>query len=338
MLDGEANHTIAVRKIIQEGYMKDSSSRCLGLLSQYSTLLRLFRSPNGIRVPYSRRCDGERLDERRKSRNLKVREPDLEQARCSRDINIKKTLTLFSSCHLRVLQLSIVSGNGVLVQLSEMIRDDNTIVRDVSVSFRLSFLLLETVMGCIDSVPLMTFLSLSTIQWSDGVSPPIKSRMGEDAHGKLIEGVKGDGSEGCGVRLDYVKLVTEEPTGHTVIVRNVGVVLLQREIPDSINIHVVKVRIKFVTLFDYNLDLTQRMQPQVGGECVAGCEESSCFGHLDLGGMDMPIPNEILDSVDILHPDETELCRFTRRPTETFEHISQVVAKCHKLVLDGEYG
>ncbi|KAG2285869.1 hypothetical protein Bca52824_045473 [Brassica carinata] len=87
--------------------------------------------------------------------------------------------------------------------------------------------------------------------------------MGEDAHGKLIEGVKGDGSEGCGVRLDYVKLVTEEPTGHTVIVRNVGVVLLQREIPDSINIHVVKVRIKFVTLFDYNLDLTQRMQPQV---------------------------------------------------------------------------
>ncbi|WZZ54791.1 hypothetical protein YC2023_054898 [Brassica napus] len=46
------------------------------------------------------------------------------------------------------------------------------------------------------------------------------------------------------------------------IVRNVGVVLLQREIPDSINIHVVKVRIKFVTLFDYNLDVTQRMQPQ----------------------------------------------------------------------------
>ncbi|KAF3553039.1 hypothetical protein F2Q69_00016992 [Brassica cretica] len=212
-----------------------------------------------------------------------------------------------------------------------MIRDDDTIVRDVSVSFRLNFLLPETVMGCIDSVPLMTFLTLSTIQWSDGASPLIK-RMGEDAHGKLIEGVKGDGSEGCGVRLDYVKLVTEEPTGHTVIVRNVGVVLLQKEIPDSINIHVVKVRIKFVTLFDYNLDVTQRMQP------ASGCEESSCSGHLDLGGMDMPIPNEILDSVDILHPDETELCRFTGRPTETFEHISQVVVKCHKLVLDGEYG
>ena len=47
------------------------------------------------------------------------------------------------------------------------------------------------------------------------------------------------------------------------IVRNAGVVPLQREIPDSINIHVVKVRIKFVTLFDYNLDVTQRMQLQV---------------------------------------------------------------------------
>ncbi|KAF3556106.1 hypothetical protein F2Q69_00015616 [Brassica cretica] len=46
------------------------------------------------------------------------------------------------------------------------------------------------------------------------------------------------------------------------IVRNAGVVPLQREIPDSINIHVVKVRIKFVTLFDYNLDVTQRMQLQ----------------------------------------------------------------------------
>ncbi|CAG7888682.1 unnamed protein product [Brassica rapa] len=42
------------------------------------------------------------------------------------------------------------------------------------------------------------------------------------------------------------------------IVRNAGVVQLQREIPDSINIQVAK----------------------VGGGCVAGCEESSCAGHL----------------------------------------------------------
>ncbi|KAG2286445.1 hypothetical protein Bca52824_046049 [Brassica carinata] len=42
------------------------------------------------------------------------------------------------------------------------------------------------------------------------------------------------------------------------IVRNAGVVQLQREIPHSINIQVAK----------------------VGGGCVAGCEESSCAGHL----------------------------------------------------------
>ncbi|CAN6829889.1 unnamed protein product [Brassica oleracea] len=113
--------------------------------------------------------------------------------------------------------------------------------------------------------------------------------------------------------------------GHTVIVRNAGVVPLQREIPDSINIHVVKVRIKFVTLFDYNLDVTQRMQLQVGGGCVAGCEESSCFGHLDLGGMNMSISNEIFDLIQSTSC-TTELCRFTGIPTKTFEQISQAVA------------
>lgn len=53
---------------------------------------------------------------------------------------------------------------------------------------------------------------------------------------------------------------------------------------------------------------------------------------LDVGGMDTPIPNELLDSVDILSPNETELSRLTGMPTETFEQISQAVAKCHKLV------
>lgn len=96
-------------------------------------------------------------------------------------------------------------------------------------------------------------------------------RLGEDAHGKLIADALGDG---CGVHLDYVRSVTDEPTGHAVvmlqsdgqnsiiivgganmkawpekmtdddlvIVRNAGIVLLQREIPDSINIQVAKVR------------------------------------------------------------------------------------------------
>lgn len=41
------------------------------------------------------------------------------------------------------------------------------------------------------------------------------------------------------------------------IIRNAGVVLLQREITDSINIQVAKVRIKFLNLFDSNLDFIQ---------------------------------------------------------------------------------
>lgn len=53
---------------------------------------------------------------------------------------------------------------------------------------------------------------------------------------------------------------------------------------------------------------------------------------LDVGGMDTPIPDELFDSIDILSPNETELSRLTGMPTESFEQISQAVAKCHKLV------
>lgn len=53
---------------------------------------------------------------------------------------------------------------------------------------------------------------------------------------------------------------------------------------------------------------------------------------LDVGGMDTPIPNELLDAIDILSPNETELSRLTGMPTETFEQISEAVANCHKLV------
>ncbi|KAF8080662.1 hypothetical protein N665_0929s0015 [Sinapis alba] len=160
-------------------------------------------------------------------------------------------------------------------------------------------------------------------------------RLGEDAHGKLIAGALGeDGSEGCGVHLDYVKSVKGEPTGHAVvmlqsdgqnsiiivgganmrgwpekmsddeleIVRNAGVVLLQREIPDYINLQVAK-----------------------------AVKKAGVPVILDVGGMDTPIPSELFDSIDILSPNETELSRLTGMPTETFEQISQAVAKCHKL-------
>lgn len=96
-------------------------------------------------------------------------------------------------------------------------------------------------------------------------------QVGEDAHGKLITEALRDG----GVHLDYVRDVGDVPTGHAVVmlqsdgqnsiivvgganmsrwpeklsdqdlevVRNAGIVLLQREIPDSVNIQVAKVRL-----------------------------------------------------------------------------------------------
>lgn len=97
-------------------------------------------------------------------------------------------------------------------------------------------------------------------------------QVGEDASGKLIT----DALSGCGVRLDYVNVVKDGgvPTGHAVVmlqsdgqnsiiivgganmscwpekfgdedlevVKKAGIVLLQREIPDSVNIQVAKVR------------------------------------------------------------------------------------------------
>lgn len=95
-------------------------------------------------------------------------------------------------------------------------------------------------------------------------------QVGEDAHGKLIT----EALENGGVRLDHLNRVSMAPTGHAVvmlqsdgensiiivgganmscwpevlpdkdlqIVRNAGIVLLQREIPDSVNIQVAKVQ------------------------------------------------------------------------------------------------
>lgn len=53
---------------------------------------------------------------------------------------------------------------------------------------------------------------------------------------------------------------------------------------------------------------------------------------LDAGGMDAPVPRELLELVDIFSPNETELARLTGMPTETFEQISQAAGACHKMV------
>lgn len=53
---------------------------------------------------------------------------------------------------------------------------------------------------------------------------------------------------------------------------------------------------------------------------------------LDAGGRDAPIPVELLNFVDILSPNETELGRLIGLQTDSFEQISQAVAKCHGMV------
>ncbi|KAL5565014.1 hypothetical protein UlMin_028178 [Ulmus minor] len=155
-------------------------------------------------------------------------------------------------------------------------------------------------------------------------------QVGEDAHGKLIAEALGNG----GVNLDHLNIIGEAPTGHAVVmlqsdgqnsiiivgganmrcwpetlsdedlelIRSAGIVLLQREIPDWVNIQVAKAA------------------SSAGVPVI-----------LDAGGVDAPIPQELLKFVDIFSPNESELGRLTGMPTETFEEISQAVAKCHEM-------
>lgn len=155
-------------------------------------------------------------------------------------------------------------------------------------------------------------------------------QVGVDAHGKLIT----DALEGGGVHLDHLSTVTDAPTGHAVVMlqdggqnsiiivgganmscwpetlsqedlevmKNCGIVLLQREIPDSVNIQVAKAA-------------KSALVPVI----------------LDAGGVDMPIPSELLKFIDVLSPNESELARLTNMPTESIEQINQAVGKCHEL-------
>lgn len=56
---------------------------------------------------------------------------------------------------------------------------------------------------------------------------------------------------------------------------------------------------------------------------------------LDAGGMDAPLPQGLLNCVDILSPNESELSRLTVMPTESFEQITEAVVLCHKMVSFG---
>ncbi|VVA18927.1 PREDICTED: ribokinase [Prunus dulcis] len=179
-------------------------------------------------------------------------------------------------------------------------------------------------------------------------------QVGEDAHGKLIT----EALQSGGVHLDHLSAVSAAPTGHAVVmlqsdgqnsiiivgganmhcwpeklsdedlevVRNAGIVLLQREIPESVNTQVAKA---FCSVFPARHFL-QFVDQNAAGRSKAA-KSAGVPVILDAGGMDAPISQELLNFVDILSPNETELGRLTGMPTENFEQISHAVVKFHKM-------
>lgn len=47
------------------------------------------------------------------------------------------------------------------------------------------------------------------------------------------------------------------------------------------------------------------------------------------------MPQELLNFIDILSPNESELGRLTGMPTDSYEQINEAVVKCHKMVSVG---
>ncbi|CAK9151760.1 unnamed protein product [Ilex paraguariensis] len=211
-------------------------------------------------------------------------------------------------------------------------------------------------------------------------------QVGEDANGKLITEALEDG----GVHIDHLSTVSSAPTGHAVVmlqsdgqnsiiivgganmscwpeilsdedlevIRNAGIVLLQREIPDSVNIRVAKVwnlrkglafeewqRLKYFVYGNkfYRTPVLILLSAEWRKNILVSlvsvlfsvtCRVASGAGVpviLDCGGVDAPIPPELVKFIDILSPNETELARLTGMSTESFEHISQAVVKCHEM-------
>ncbi|CAM6123005.1 unnamed protein product [Calypogeia fissa] len=172
-------------------------------------------------------------------------------------------------------------------------------------------------------------------------------QVGKDSFGPLVR----DALQSCSVKLDHLNIVAG-PTGHAVVMlqpggknsiiivgganvswprldggigrltekaqqllRRAGAVLLQREIPDAVNVEVAKI-----------------------------ARSANVPVILDAGGMDTPIPDELLKYVTIFSPNETELGRITGMPTETREQIVDAATKIlnmgvkHILVKLGENG
>lgn len=159
-------------------------------------------------------------------------------------------------------------------------------------------------------------------------------QVGEDAHGKLIR----DALATCGVHLEYLSSVSV-PTGHAVVmlqpggqnsiiivgganvswprledtvshfpvstqqlIRQAGAVLLQREIPDAVNFEAAKI-----------------------------AKSANVPVILDVGGADTPIPEDLLQCVTILSPNETELARLTGATVDSLEDAIGAARQCQKM-------
>ncbi|KAE8668582.1 Detected protein of confused Function [Hibiscus syriacus] len=104
------------------------------------------------------------------------------------------------------------------------------------------------------------------------------------------------------------------------VVKKAGIVLLQREIPDYVNIQAPSGMLQRSNCWNFGIK-TSKAAKSAGVTVV-----------MDAGGMDAPMPQELLNFVDIFSPNESELCRLTGMPTENFEQISKAAGKCHKMV------
>lgn len=147
--------------------------------------------------------------------------------------------------------------------------------------------------------------------------------VGRDANAKMVL----EALEDCDVDVSQVMHV-DEPTGTAIIllqpngensiiivgganrnwrnvdesvqdtIRKAGALLLQREIPEQVNVVLAKI-----------------------------AKEANVPVYLDAGGVDEPISEELLSCLEVISPNETELARLTGLPTQTEEEVQRAAAK-----------
>ncbi|KAG0628596.1 hypothetical protein M758_1G038500 [Ceratodon purpureus] len=160
------------------------------------------------------------------------------------------------------------------------------------------------------------------------------AQVGKDGHASLVK----DALASAGVRLDHMNTV-KASTGHAVVmlqpgginsivlvqganvswprledgigrltttvqqlIRRAGAVLLQREVPDSVNLEAAKI-----------------------------ARSANVPVVLDAGGADTPIAQELLKCVAVLRVNEAELARLTGLPTCDLEQITVAAMSVHQL-------